>query len=421
MSWNGKSFGKPLILVDYRNLQETVTNNKFKRKGIFRKEFSETQSTEDIFVHLQKEKKFGDCCKYLAYTIHKRVGIWWAYQCIVLTNNEIDKAKKIALEAGAAKKKKLADLSKYHDPELEEAIKKQKQNLADTMKKHEELVKKLDFSNLVKNPYSPKNEIQKEFLQSVNLKGLHDAMKKIQDTIDSLNPKEKAEYFSIKQHMLDELQKKNGGDSLRDAFQGALTHPNPIPKTGPSLVDKAETRLRAKHESVKKTIDEEMKSIFPLKLSGLPEPTPKEDIVSALQSVHHWIVAPTDINAKNALNAGKKAGSSMEGLLALSAFWAHGNLSIAAPVKTPEIVTTPAGLVSQGIDSVLLKASMAEDLELSSDEMYEMFFKIGIESAQGINLWDTDFLKSLHKTNFNGNNRTGFGRVYAKPEENGSF
>ena len=417
MSWDGRNFEKPLILVDCINLQEAVSKNKFEKKGVFREQFSDTLSTEDIFVSLQKERLFGDSCKYLAYTNHKRDGIWWAYQCIVQTKKAIDKAKQIALEEGSAKKKKLVNLSSYHDPKLEEAIKKQKKDLADTMQKHEELVKKLDLNYLIENPYTPKNEIQKQFLESVDLKGFYDARKKIQGVINDLDPQEKVQYLRMKQNILDEYQKSNGGVSLQDQMKKTLTLPTPHQSSHPdSLLDKAATRLKMKHDNIKKEIDKEMKQIFPLKLSGLPEPTPKADIESALKSVHDWIIAPTDINAINVFNAGNKAADSMEGMLALSAFWAHGNLSLASPEKTSEVVLAPAGLVSEGIDSVLLMAAMAEDLDKSSDEMYEIYYKIGIESAQGIKLWDAEFLRSIKQTTPNVNSRSGFGRTYAKPE-----
>jgi hypothetical protein len=107
----------------------------------------------------------------------------------------------------------------------------------------------------------------------------------------------------------------------------------------------------------------------------------------------------------------------MEGLLALCAFWAHGDMALTQD-NIKQAVLTPPGLTSNGINSIFTMAAVAavteEGVEKTYDEFMEEFHRIGIEAAQGINLWDEEFVKTISYTDkdkqYEG--KPGLGRKY---------
>ena len=104
----------------------------------------------------------------------------------------------------------------------------------------------------------------------------------------------------------------------------------------------------------------------------------------ALQAVYRWIVAPDGVNAKKALDIGNECPDTPAGLLALTAFWAGGDLM----PETEQVVPTPAGLAANGICQVLLMCALHKGGTRKLKERYEHYFELGVDVMTGKNNWE---------------------------------
>ena len=136
-----------------------------------------------------------------------------------------------------------------------------------------------------------------------------------------------------------------------------------------SPITKARKELQDKIEASRKETIETIKA-------ALPKVDLKAQIKnkrSALDSVYSYIVSPDE----------DKGPDTPEGLLSLVAFWSFGDL---AP-KGTTVVKTPAGLLGNGINSLMLMLALAPGGEKKLKERYETYFKLGYEVAAGRNNW----------------------------------
>jgi hypothetical protein len=151
-----------------------------------------------------------------------------------------------------------------------------------------------------------------------------------------------------------------------------------------------DTKLEAKKAETIAQIKGQMGPFFPQGLRGLTPPDPKlvafEKALreSALSAVYQWIVAPDGENSQKCLEIGNQCTQHPEGLLALSAFWAFGNMG---PPDLAQVIPTPAGLAANGIDKTLLMCALADGGTRKLEERYERYFNLGVEVLSGKDNW----------------------------------
>lgn len=105
----------------------------------------------------------------------------------------------------------------------------------------------------------------------------------------------------------------------------------------------------------------------------------------ALAVVSSWVEAPTAEHSVQAEQIAKLIENEPEGMLARTAFWSFGNLSVAEPDGTN--VPVPPGLAGNGLRAALLMAMLAPGGTRSLPERADQYFDIGFEIACGRNNW----------------------------------
>jgi hypothetical protein len=110
--------------------------------------------------------------------------------------------------------------------------------------------------------------------------------------------------------------------------------------------------------------------------------------------------------------------------LALCAFWAFGNLMPGGE----QVIPTPAGMVANGLDKVLLLCALQRGGTRKLEERYELYFNMGVDVLNGKDNWEewVDGGKAPHeiippKTPEAPSNQTNsFGYKRWKPENPGN-
>jgi hypothetical protein len=170
-------------------------------------------------------------------------------------------------------------------------------------------------------------------------------------------------------HPID-LIKKLGGKLREDS--------RPLDMNSPIFQEAA--KLKAQLGAVQKETVDTIKAVIPPKV---PEHE-KKIRNNAMAAVYSWIVAPDAENSQVCLNIGNECPDTPAGLLALSAFWAFGNLM---PLGE-QIVPTPPGLAANGLSQVLLMCALHKGGTRKLKERYELYFNLGVEVLSGRDLWD---------------------------------
>jgi hypothetical protein len=423
MIWNGKIKYKPLILLQYITLYEAVGKNAYEIDEDFEEMFNTIDSSEEILEKFQAEENFAEANKYLAYSIHKRVGVWWAYQCVKMVQDEIEKAK--------LKKKEKRDVQKEIDAFVKDGLPEMKQLQKMTADHEKDNADMEAYAKSILNDPDgalKSGKIDQEVHDILTRKELKAFMQQLKNRIEAFPKNVKDEAKRMVEKFNIDYAKEYGMSFKEHAmqqFEQELMSPVK-PKIDSSLLDKTMLRINDKINDYKQEIDQEMKKVpkTAADIPGLPKGVSKKKIGEAYESALHWILAPSGINAKYALNSGNAANGKMEGLLALCAFWAHGDLAVDQE-NVKQVLLTPPGLTSNGINSIFNMAAVeavAEGVDISYDEFMEEFHKIGIEAAQGINLWNEEFIKTVKTMDMNSGveGKPGIGRDYAcvtaKPE-----
>jgi len=406
MSWDGKNFDKPLIMLDYESLGESVEKNLYKPPEEAVPLSENKPSSEVYFQNLVKAEMQKPACDYLAYSMNKRAAMWWACQCVKSIKKEIREAQKkkgtMALEKEKEKQKKLEEKLAHR-----EKIKGWKAAADAKEDKAKQLGQDLTGKEFT-DPKDPRTLLQKRLSESINPPEVTKLKEDYDKAINALTAEQKREVELQKLEVKKAFQKEYGisfEQSLKNDMAEILPKKTPPPTT-PSTMDMEVNKLKGKLAGVKQKINDQMK-VFPLKIPGLPEKPSEKRIDGAYEAAMRWVLAPTDINGQLAVDAGTAANSAPEGLLAQSAFWSGTNLS-----KNPDmVIPPPPGLASRGIASTIYMCAMAKGGERTYEERYEEFLGIGVEVAQGINVWDVNEKIEVEDDN-NWEGRSGFGRNY---------
>ena len=242
--------------------------------------------------------------------------------------------------------------------------------------------KPFSLPDWAKKPEKPPYDVDQKLAEFRNYRDK--AFADHQERIKHIDPEIRKDCEEAIEIVMSEIRKEHGKDlfellnaacekMIRNQGQDFVIdiENSPITKARKELQDKIEASRKETIETIK---------------AALPKVDLKAQIKnkrSALDSVYSYIVSPDEDNANNCLQIGNKGPDTPEGLLSLVAFWSFGDL---AP-KGTTVVKTPAGLLGNGINSLMLMLALAPGGEKKLKERYETYFKLGYEVAAGRNNW----------------------------------
>lgn len=369
MSWNGHQFSKPFIFLHRENLASTMMLRGYAPGDEEKELFPTDQIGNELALQiLLMHGKTEQAVNLLSACLIPRVGVWWAYLCLQLVQEDIrqDLAKdgctpKERRQKGAdALAAKLADTS-----DIEQDISERLQGIEQLRSELEEKVKNRDYLTPDQRLEAKLNYVR-QFLEQ-----MRDALP--QEVLGDPNAPMPMEDVvnQFKAMALREL----------DQYYDSL-NPKPEPEH-PLSFGPIYRAIEEKTQAIKPALDEEMSKHFPLKLKGLPpKPSPAKK-TAAVQAALRWLLVPTDENGQLACQAAIEAKSGPESMLAYAAFWSSTNLKTETGIAPTNPARPPLG-----ISKTLLQLALLEGGEMDYDERYRHFLELGIECAEGTCTWD---------------------------------
>ena len=339
MSDQLKWMNQHLVLLKYRTVGELITAGGYELPPKYALDVRNDKFVADFIEELVAGGDVRTAVNVLAYAIHRRAGVWWGLCCMrdlaeerkeaavrqaeEAENARQEREKAAAARAEAAKKK--AEKEAALEKEAEERRKKLEKDAAATMAKLQEIKSK--FTDEQKQIYA-------------------EVMKKVDDECV------KATGMPLQEFIRSMVSKDTGVPVKPEAAPQA---PPPAPKA-----------------------DEEEDAELPSAMRRML----KE---KALAVVASWVAEPTAEHSVQAEQIAKLIADEPEGMLARTAFWSFGNLSVAEPDGNN--VPAPPGLAGNGLRAALLMAMLAPGGIRSLPERAERYFDLGAEIACGRNNW----------------------------------
>ena len=338
---------KHLVLLKYQTVNEAVEQEMFPATTDLLEIAENNPNSEDFLHELENRKEYKDACSFLAYNLHHRAAVWWSYICVLDLLKELKKAP--------AKPRDIDDIGKpkpFNLPEWAQKPEKPPYNV------EEKLAEFRDFRDKAFAAHQ-------ERIKNIDPEIRKDCEEAIEIVMSEIRKEHGKDLFDLLNAACEKIIRDHNQDFVIDVEN------SPITKAKKELQDKIEASRKETIETIK---------------ASLPKVDLKAQIKnkrSALDSVYSYIVSPDEDNANNCLKIGNKGPDTPEGLLSLVAFWSFGDL---AP-KGTTVVKTPAGLLGNGINSLMLMLALAPGGEKKLKERYETYFKLGYEVAAGRNNW----------------------------------
>jgi len=277
---------------------------------------------------------------------HRRAAVWWGYRCVLSLYEELAEVP--------AEDMDIDSIATSFEPTIP------------------------DFAK-VEPPKGDPTKLNKALAMLEETKAALNDLKKMVD------PEIMAEAEEAMQYAFDIFKEANGIDPM-EALEKALEFErNPQPVDPESPIFKAAKQLETQLQAVRKETLDTIHAVIPPKV---PEHEKKMSD-NAMQAVYRWIVSPDEINSQKALDIGNECADTPAGLLALSAFWAGGNLM----PQGEQVVPTPAGLAANGICQVLLMCALHKGGTRKLKERYEHYFNLGVEVLIGQSNWDKSVIE----------------------------
>ncbi|MCP3965307.1 MAG: hypothetical protein GY750_06290 [Lentisphaerae bacterium] len=416
MSWDGKAFARPLIMLDFKTPQEAIEKNAYEPDDDVAPLIKDNMTSEQLIGFLKSKGMIKEACDFMANCVNRRVGVWWAYSCIKAVNKEIEEEFKKNPLSFEEKQKKDAEkkIAEWSDTSELKAIEDEFMAKGDKIKK--------DIGSIagpkITDPSNPMRSAQRLINEQTQNNSIDFSLNEIDSVVSKMDPKKVSEARNIMERAFARYETKHGINPLK-AVEQEITKavaPDPIPEDT-SLRDKYYGIIKQRVEAVEQHINQEMGKHFPLKIPGLPKPPEKSKIDDALFAVKRWILTPTDENGLIAMNSHKPALQEPEGICALAAYWSCSNLT---PGEKSQVVPPP-GLYSNGIKTSVYMCAMKKGGSKTYDERYDEYFDIGIECVTGVRTWDKAWKKKSATTVIEDNPNNlesayGFGREEPESE-----
>ncbi len=127
MSWDGKGFKKPLIMLDFKTPQEAIEKNAYKPDEDVETLIKEDMTSEQLIALLRSKEMLKEACDFMCFCVNRRIGVWWLYSCVDAVNKEVaEQQKKSPLTFEEQQKKEVeGKVAEWSDRSALDAIKAQ--------------------------------------------------------------------------------------------------------------------------------------------------------------------------------------------------------------------------------------------------------------------------------------------------------
>ena len=346
MSDQLKWMNQHMVLLKYRTVGELVTSGGYKLPPQYMETVRNDQSVADFILKLIDAGAVRTAVNVLAYAIHRRAGVWWGLCCMRDLAGELKEGTQLRAEQ---EKKARQEQEKAAAARAGEAKKKAEEEAAQK-KEADERRKKLK----------------------------HDAaagLAKIREIKSKFTPEQQKIYADVMKKVDDECVKVTGMP-LQDFIQSMVNKDTGVPPKTEAAPKAPPPKTEAAPEAPQKA-DGDDQALPPEMRQALKE--------KALAAVNSWVEAPTAENSVQAEKIAALIEDEPEGMLARTAFWSFGNLSVAEPDGSN--VPVPPGLAGNGLRAALLMAMLTEGGTRSPAERAEKYLAIGSEVVCGKNNW----------------------------------
>ncbi len=338
LEWMNRHF----VLLRHKSLDDVCKIEGYKIRPDIQSFFDGKTDAEEIVWNFADAGRWKCACELLAYIAHRRAAVWWAYQCLLSLNEELEivPAEDRDIDSIATSfEPTVPDFAKVEPPEPDPAqVANMEAKIAEMQSEYQQMRAMVD-PEMLKLVEDGMEIVYKEF-----------------ETVHGIHPLK----------VLDLLTEKLPQDQ------------NPIDRDSP--IFKAADEIKSKLMQVRQETLDTIHAVIPPKVPA-HEKKVRDD---ALQAVYRWIVSPDEVNAKKALDIGNECPDTPAGLLSFCAFWAGGNLM----PEGEQVVPTPAGLAANGISQVLLMCALHKGGTRKLKERYEHYFNLGVEVMTGENNWE---------------------------------
>ena len=343
--------GQHLVLIRYLNMADVCAKEGYTIPPDLADLYEGVSGVQDMVFKLAGADKYKNACELMAYIAHRRAGVWWGYRCVCSITEEL--RQKPPEEIGFEKIPEPPPPPPYFnfdvptpDPALIASMDAALEGAKGEAAKSAALV----------------NPAMKKYIAG----GVEDAFRAF-ERANGVHPMA--------------LLKQMGERLKLDPY--AISPDSPI--------FRMERELKEKLKKQREETIAEIKSQFAA--SGLSSPLTKNPKMEAhqeklkgkaLEAVYRWVAAPDGENAQKCMDAGNQSGGTPDGLLALTAFWAYGDLMPLGEQTVP----TPPGLAANGLDKTLLMCAVQQGGTRKIQERYAEYFRLGIEVLTGADNWE---------------------------------
>lgn len=404
--------GKPLVFFEGNTVEDVVLKTGYQCKDEdARKLYKlDTRATEYFEMLLQNKDFNKEAIQFFSSAVNPRVRIWWGYQCVKATFEEINLnpkakvgAKQMAEEAANdPAHKALLSLKPEdfkHPPKIVDGVNLSDPTSWDPPSLNSDGTLSVFPKVLAESPLRKKSGVELFFEQRAQ------GLASMPDEIREKFLKKEAEELVAAQESLG-MTPEELASKLNDTRQMAKGTPPESPFAS------LEGKFADSKAALDKSLGEMKKRVAGMK-EQLPNKPPRKmagssNSMSALEAAKDWLILPSEENAQKALEIGKvcKNNEKPAGLLAQSAFWS--GISLAPPGKP--VVPPPPKLPARSVATAMVIAAHLPGGTKSPDERFADYLKIGIESAQGIRTWENQILPEHGEDKWSG--KSGFGREY---------
>lgn len=346
------------VLFRHLTVQETVEQEKYKLTPELEPfVVMNPMSSEDYVAALMGNGRHRDVCDYLAYALHRRAAVWWAYRALVTLNEE--------LQANPAVERDIADIGKPKPFDIPDWCKDPRVDakIAEDAKKIDEEMVRFNKANA---------DLEAELVKAKKL----------------IPPDVLALWDKIWNRIEEEFKKAHGVgmmDVLKRASEKVNEPDFTIDPNSP--IFKMEKDLQTQIETMRQETVAHIKKVMP-PVNRAYQRKVRDD---AMQAVWRWVVSPDEVNSKLAYDTGNECADQPAGLLSMAAFWSFGDMAPEGKTTVP----TPAGLAANGVSQVLLKAALAKGGTRKFDERYALYAEIGLDVLRGKDLWPDAVAENL--------------------------
>jgi hypothetical protein len=333
---------KHLVLIRHLTLTEAADQEGYKIRPDLAEYFVGVRGAEEMVFKFARLEDYKSGCELLAYIAHHRAGVWWVYRCVLSLLEE--------LERNPAAERDIADIGAGFDVEVPDFARVEipKEDPAQMEQLNAALAKaRADFAEA-------RAQVDPEMLQFV------------EDAVEVAFQEFKRVHGIHPMDLLKKLAEKVKED------------PTPIDPNSPLFVE-AE-KLKAQIQTVRKDTVETIKAVIPPKASEHERKVRD----NALDAVYRWVAVPDAVNSQKCLDIGNECPDTPAGLLALTSFWAFGDLMPLGEQAVP----APPGLAANGLVQTLLACALHKGGTRKVKERYEEYFNIGVKVISGADNWE---------------------------------